>query len=528
MVAETGSPSFQNTADDSSFSFRNIDIFEMYKAFSLVTSNAVGLDSISIKFIKLLLPINEFYILHIFNHILTTSIFPTSWKIGKIIPIPKVSNPKIINDYRPISILPAMSKVMEHIMSRQITSYLKSCFLLNDFQSAYRPGHSTSSAILTVIDDIRRKTDSGKLTVLVLLDFSKAFDSIDHLLLQNKLRSIFKFDTSSCHLISSYLTERLQITYIGNLKSDVIKINSGVPQGSVLGPLLFTMYINDLTNSINSCSYHLYADDLQIYLSCNIRDISYCIATINRDIENINLWSKSNNLQLNAKKTQAIVLYSSIISHDNFPRICVSDTAIPFSNYVKNLGVIISSDLSWDNHIKALCKTVNFSLSRLWLITKHANSDLKSKLVLSYIIPHILYASYVLYGMKEYNFKKIELLINSCIRYIYGLRKFDHISKYKNSIFGCSLKDYYDFRNCIFIYNILKSSEPNYISCKLKRLTSVRANNIELPVNRTNILNSSFFVRGISFWNMLPLEIKTSPSLKKFKTSYKNYHNFKK
>jgi hypothetical protein len=221
------------------FSFHCVTDEDVKKAISGVKSNAIGLDGVSLKFVKLLLPAITPCITHIFNTIFTTSIFPKVWKISKILPIPKNKNPSELSDYRPISILPALSKAIELLMRDRIVIFLNRHNFLNEFQSGFRPAHGTTTALLKISDDIQRAREL--VSILLLLDFRKAFDSVIHSLLCAKLSDLYSFGTSAVSLVKSYLSERFQAVCVGDVLSHMVPLLRGVAQGSVLGPLLFSL-----------------------------------------------------------------------------------------------------------------------------------------------------------------------------------------------------------------------------------------------------------------------------------------------
>lgn len=505
------------------FYFRGIDILELWSAISSIKSLAVGFDDINIKFVRLIFPIISDRLLHIFNVILTNSRFPSLWKKSIIIPVPKVKLPTNVSDFRPISILSSLSKAFERIMCWQMTEYLEKNSLFSVFQSGFRKKHSTSTALLKVTDDIRVNADAKKLTFLCLLDFSKAFDMVIHGRLYNKLVSSYGFSKSAASLVFSYLTGRLQMVRVNDEVSDETLVTSGVPQGSILGPLLFSLYIADVSDIIRYSSFHLYADDLQIYRASlnDPNSISDCVQLLNNDLDGVVLWADANGLKLNADKTQSIVLYKSVINTSNFPNLTVGNFIIPYSSKVKNLGLLISCDLKWDAHVDSVCRKIFFSIRSLWKITQFANDELRRRLVVSFVFPLFLYADVVLFGMSKRCQQKLERCFNACIRYVYKLRKYDHLSFFRDRIIGCGLSVYLDFRACWFIGQLLRSRIPGYLFDKIS-LSFNYATNFRLILRRNNAQcsNSSIFVKGLRLWNSLPLSIKVISSRAVFLDRY--------
>ena len=213
-----------------------------------------------------------------------TSTYPNIWKGAFIRPLPKTDMPTAPKDYRPINILPALSKALERIVHKQLTDYFNEHSLFDTYQSGFRTGHSTTTALLKVTEDIRQAMDEQMSTVLTLLDFGKAFDSANTDLLLHKLRHLYL----SHHTVSwfnSYLRDRQQCVSVGNQISSWKIVKKRVPQGSVLGPLLFTVYVNDISKTLKHCKYHMYADDLQIYLHAHPTTLNDAIRKVNEDFD---------------------------------------------------------------------------------------------------------------------------------------------------------------------------------------------------------------------------------------------------
>lgn len=510
------------------FSFQNVNPNEVELAIASIKSDAVGLDGISLRFIKLILPHVLPYITHIFNFVLTSSIFPSVWKISKVLPVHKKSTNHTVNDYRPISILPTLSKAMENIFKKQVSSYLYSNQLLSNLQSGFRQFHSTGTALLKIIDDIRIDTDSSKATILVLLDFSKAFDTVNHQLLSAKFNNFFHFSKPSIKLLTSYLSKRSQFVLLNGVSSDFAPIVSGVPQGSVMGPLLFAMYINDLVVHLKNVKYHLFADDLQLYSSSTISDLPSNIVKMNNTLSAISSWSLSNHISVNAKKSQAILISGSAKLNNivNTSALVLGSEVIPFSSTVSNLGVSISNQLTWRVHVNSILSKLYHVLRKLWAIRCINSIFIRKKLVTSLCIPLLTYADSALCFYDSQCLRKLQLAINACTRYVYGLRKYDRLHNLRNVILRCDVKQFLDYRVALFFYKLLSNKQPSYLYEKLQLANSTRTQHLLIRFHSKFQMSNSFYVRGVRQWNALPLVIRNVSSVQCFKNAYFKHFNF--
>lgn len=305
------------------FEFSSVTEEEVARCVYRVKSNAVGNDELPIKFVKLILPHILCCLTHVINHCLTTSTFPSSWKVAIVTPVAKKSGASLISDFRPISILTGLSKVFEMLTAHQISEFISSNKLLSPLQSGFRAGYSCSTAVTKILDDIRDPFDQGHLTLLCLLDFSKAFDSVNHNLLCVKLVKYFRFSLTAVKLIKSYLSERFQKVKVGNNFSTLVQMYSGVPQGSILGPLLFSIFINDIFTTCSHARLHAYADDVQLYLSNRFELIQEVGYKLNDDLNSILAWSTNNLISLNAQKSCVLPIYKDKISVFQIPTLLI-------------------------------------------------------------------------------------------------------------------------------------------------------------------------------------------------------------
>lgn len=279
-------------------------------------------------------------------------------------------------------------------------------------------------------------------------------------------------------------------------------------------------------DQIKSCKAHLYADDLQLYIEAELNKIEFATNLINEDLNNISLWSEKNYIKLNPTKSQAIFIYKKSVNTNLFPPIFLGCDIIEYFEKVRDLGIILNNRLTWDDHISNMSQKIYGSLRSLWDVTRFANSSLRKKLFLAFVFPLFLYGDVVFFGMSKACERKIQLLLNACVRYIFKLRKYDHISEYSNTVLNCNLNCYYKIRVLCQFFKIISSHTPTYLFDKLKfSLSNRNTANLIIPINRSNHLNYSFFVKGATLWNMLPTNIKNSNSVKIFKQNCLEYFN---
>ena len=268
----------------------------------LPNKNSCGYDNFSTKITKALKDslINPLTL--IINQILNTGVFPSQLKIAKVIPIFKKDDNNIFNNYRPILLLPVLSKVVEKVICSLINNFFITNNLFYDSQYGFRPGHSTEYAAIEITDRIIAAMDKNNIPLNVYLDLSKAFDTLDHAILLEKL-SHYGIRGNPLKLISSYLENRQQFVEFRNSKSSILQISTGVPQGSILGPLLFLIYINDFPSASSYFNFIMYADDTTLYSNINSPNENNIIrlteTKINTELANINEWLKINKLSLN-------------------------------------------------------------------------------------------------------------------------------------------------------------------------------------------------------------------------------------
>ena len=378
----------------SSFTFMNIDEDAINKIiYNLPPKSSSGCDGISTKLLKVIAPVIIKPLTLLINQVLNTGTFPDKLKIAKVIPIFKKGDPSLFENYRPISLLPAISKVVEKIIALQLSSYFEKNKLLFDNQYGFRPKHSTEHAALELIDRITNKMDTNDIPLNIFLDLSKAFDTIDHSILLNKLK-YYGLKGSTLNLFQSYLSNRKQYTEIEDTTSTILPIQVAVPQGSILGPIFFIIYVNDLPQCSNKFDFIMYADDTTLSSTidsfCDINSNASADSLINAEIDKVIEWLKINKLSLNKNKSKYMTFHmpKKQIQHLTLKIDGINIEKVEEFNF---LGLTMDTNLKWKKHtdkISNKCSKITGVLNRLKLLFPQ---EIKCLLYNSLIVPHINY-----------------------------------------------------------------------------------------------------------------------------------------
>ena len=295
----------QQNHTTSVFQFVNIgESFVLDQLKNIQTSKSCGPDGIPPKLLKTAAPVISSHLAYLFNLSLNSGIIPDEWKMARVTPIHKGGDTSETNNYRPISVIPIVMKVFERAIHQQLSDYLTEHSLLAPQQSGFRKDHSTDTVLAYLTDYMYKQMDHGQLIGMVFLDFRKAFDSVDHDLLLQKLAR-YGVQDRELKWFKNYLSGRQQKTVIGNKESEWGTISSGVPQGSILGPLLFTLMVNDMPKVTSNCRIMMYADDTVLFYSSDCA--SDLQDTLNKELDCVNAWVKGNRLVLNPTKTQYMI-----------------------------------------------------------------------------------------------------------------------------------------------------------------------------------------------------------------------------
>ena len=474
----------------------------------------------------------------IVNASFDNGIFPENCKTTHVRPSIKRSDydRNILKNYRPISNCSFLHKVLEKCAYNQISDYLTENNLRGKKQSAYRKGHSTETALLRIHNDVMLALDKKLDVVLVLLDLSAAFDTIDHDILLRRLHSRFGFSGLALQWIKSYLHDRIQKVCIkGSMASEGSPLEFGVPQGSILGPLLFSLYISPLEDIVekHGCCSILYADDTQIYITC---DGSSSISSIENCITEIKRWMSCNFLALNDEKTEVIRFSSKFIKQNvsaSVP-VKVGDTEIAPSNAVRNLGVLFDSEALMSSQVSSICKASFYALYRLGKIRKYLDQRTAEKLVHAFVSSRLDYCNSLLSGLPAHQLNRLQRVQNCAARLIYGTRArlSLHITPILHELHWLPVTQRIIFKIVCIVFKCIHSPDlPVY----LKELVSIRRSEHRLRSTHTNLLavpsgkttktygDRAFSVNAPLLWNRLPVELRLSGSYEVFKGHLKTY-----
>ena len=428
-----------------------------------------------------------------------------------------------------ISNLPFLSKVLERAVLPQMLKFLHLNDLFPTFQSAYRPNHSTETALLRVQNDLLRMVDDGNEAILVLLDFSAAFDTIDHGLLLERLTSRFGFKGTVISWLKSYLSNRSQYIDINNVLSSSYPLAFGVPQGSVLGPVLFCLYISPLEDIFKShgLSVMTYADDTQLYVVIRKQQLVTARTAIENCILDIKAWCGINMLVLNDGKTEVMHIHSKFMrSISHHTGITVGQSTITPKSDVRNLGVIFNQHLAAKSQITNCCKVSFMALSNISKIRRYLSQQQAEKLVHAFVTSRIDHCNSLLYGAPQKDLNKLQRVLNAAARVIRRPKADERTKDVLCSLHWLPIAERIVFKILLLVYKIRYGLSPTYLASLLEDYTakrSLRSSNKGLyKVNSSNTKtygDRAFSVAAPRLWNSLPDNIRNSDSIPSFLAS---------
>ena len=495
---------------------------EVFKQLKLLNINkSSGSDGIPNKILKMIAIFVKEPLTKLFNKSLNNGKYPSVWKHAKITPIFKnKGTPSDIKSYRPISLLPSMSKIFEKIIFNRIYEHLTFNNLLTDKQSGYRPNHGTHTQLIYLIHCLHASLDKNMDFSIVYLDISRYFDKIWHQGLLAKCEHQCGLKGNILRWLESYLSSRTHSVSINNSISATQTINAGCPQGSVLGPLLALIYLNDL-DGITENELFFFADDTILFKS-HSHDSPGAEMSVQRDLDKIKLFGDKWAITFNSAKTTQQTFTNKHVSHP--PLLKFENEVIPNVVNHKHLGLNISNDLRFHFHVQEIIKKANTAMGPLYPIAKHIPRHILQHIYTTYIRPIFDYGDAVYHGhLTVADSLSLERIQNRAARLITGAFRRTPTKALLEELGLTTLQFRRELHSLNILYTI-KRHAPQYLQDAIPyarhEVTTHQlrnANNITLPSHRLTSFKNSFILRTISHWNRLPEEVRTMSSTRSFK-----------
>ena len=507
---------------DSLFSLQIPSVNTVFSFLSKIDEKkATGLDRIPSNLLKMAASIVAPSLTSIFSKSILTGIYPNDWKAAKVTPLFKKGLKSDPNNYRPISVIPVVSKVLEKIVYNQLYHYLDDNKLLLGCQSGFRSLHSTLTALLEATDAWSVNIDNGLLNGVVFIDLTKAFDTIDHEIILRKM-SYLGVDQAAIKWFSSYLSGRTQRCSVNGKLSTARTLSCGVPQGSILGPLLFLIYINDLPNSLQNAVPRMFADDTNLTLS--VKTLTELKLALAPELNNLSCWLKANKLSLNVAKTELMIIGSRqrLSAQCDDVEIRIDDQIIERVDHTKSLGLFIDAHLSWCKHVEEICKKVSSAIGALKRVRPFISKETAIQIYNALIIPHFDYCSPVWDCLSGYLSEKLQKLQNRAARVI-TKSPFDTSSNHLLSTLDWErLFLRRKKQKALMMFKTMNGLAPDYLQSLFSQRHSVynlrdSEGKLTLPKPNTNYLKRSFSYSGAMLWNNLPKCLKNAVSVNNFK-----------
>ena len=473
-------------------------------------------------------------IMEMINKSLSSGEFPQAFKNALVTPLLKkrTLDEEILNNYRPVSNLTFVSKIIEKVVASRLNHHLMVNNLQEPFQSAYRVNHSTETAMLRVQNDIIRALGDNKVVLLVLIDLSAAFDTVDHERLLSTLHAI-GITGKALAWFASYLQNRSQTITISGKQSRSQQLECGVPQGSVLGPILFNVYTAALGLLLRQekTNYSMYADDTDLYLIFKPSELTENVAEMERTAGLVRRWMASNELKMNDAKTEVMLITPRRMAMKiECPTMVIGDHVVAPSHFVRNLGVILDSLAGMERQINAVCKTSYMHLYNISKIRCYLDKHSLACIIHAFVTCRLDYGNALLCGYPESQIQKLQRVQNVAARLISGRRKYDHITPVLKELHWLPVVKRIQFKVVTTVFKAMHDTAPAYLQelivpyAPSRGLRSREHNLLCVPFTRSTVTGSrAFSIAGPKLWNALPQYLRDISDISTFKKQLKTH-----